>query len=121
MKNYFLGLIVLMSLMGCGTIMESSRKTATIRSNKPVKVVYDGVNEGTGKYINVLVDNRSNDKILTVEDPETGEKRTVILDYEFNTWLWANILIDFGIISIPIDLINGSHKKLGKADYYIEY
>ena len=119
-KMMLIGLLTL-AFTSCGTVMESSRKTVNIRVNKKARVMYDGELVGNGKYTSVSVENRSNDKMLTVEDVDTGEVRNVNLDYEFNTWMLLDPLLDWGIISIPVDLINGSHKRLNRRNYYIEF
>ncbi len=119
-KMMLIGLLTL-AFTSCGTVMEPSRKTVNIRVNKKARVMYDGELVGNGKYTSVSVENRSNDKMLTVEDVDTGEVRNVNLDYEFNTWMLLDPLLDWGIISIPVDLINGSHKRLNRRNYYIEF
>ena len=110
-----------MVFTSCGTMMEPSRKTINITVNKKAKVRYDGELVGNGKYSSVFVENRRNDKMLSVEDLDTGEVRNVSLDYEFNTWVLWDPFIDWGIISIPVDLINGSYKRLGRRSYYVQF
>ncbi len=123
MKKVITGIMLLTFLGGCGTIMEPKKKTVNISSTHKAKILYDGEVKGNGKYVSLDVFNRSKgqNRQITVTSLETGEVRTIQPKYAGNGWLFADFLIDFGIISIPIDLINGSYKKLDQQNYYVEF
>lgn len=123
MKKIMAGAMLLTLLTGCGTVMESHRKPVNVTSNHRAKVEYDGFVEGTGKHVYVNASNRSKgqSKQIVATSLKTGEVRIIQPTYTGNGWILANLFIDAGILSIPIDLINGSHKKLDRQNYYIEF
>lgn len=121
-KVLALGIMATM-ITGCGTIMESSRKTVTITTDT-VSNAYleDGTYLGQGRTFNTQMDNRSgrkNDIIILKEVGNEDNQYLLRMDREINRWGFWNFAIDFGIISYPIDLISGSHKRLARTHYSV--
>ena len=116
-------IISIIALTGCATIMEPKNKMVTLQSNHKMKVRYDDELVGSGKFVSFDALNRSKgqNKLILAESLETGETRPIKPSYSMNNWLFADFLIDWGIISIPTDLLSGGYKKLDKTTYYIEF
>lgn len=103
-------LVGIMMLQGCCTIMSGNTQRVTVSSTPTgVKVRTD-----TGVTITTpgsIILSRKESHVLVAELPgyESQQKN---IKKEWNGWLWADLLLDFGIISWPIDFGTGAAYKL---------
>ncbi len=124
-RNIFrmLLILILIAFTGCATIMEPKKKTVAVQSNQKMKVRYDNELVGSGKFVSFQALNRADgrNKMIVAESIETGEIRSITPTYTTNGWIFADILLDWGIISIPTDLVSGGYKRIDQTNYYIEF
>jgi len=102
--------LVMLTGSGCCSIISGNKQKIPISSNPPgAKVTADNgtsiVTPGT------LTLSTKIPHTLVAEYPG-HEKQQQKLVKKLNNWIFLNILIDFGIISIPIDLISGAANEL---------
>lgn len=110
-------LITATTLSGCAGIMSSGSDRVTINTGTAdAKIYVDGKYQGEGRLRTDL--ERGDTYEIRIEKEgcatlytETGDK--------LDNWFWANILIDWGIFSMPIDLISGNAWKADRSEYIL--
>ena len=131
MKNLITKLIVTLLLLGfasCASLTTTKTKTVYIKSNKEVKVLYNGEFVGQGKFVPFQAHNRMSDKLVTVIDVETNQERVFGLQYGVNADILANgawfafpVIGWIGLIGFIADFKTKSYVSLEEVDYYIEW
>ncbi|MEZ8944165.1 PEGA domain-containing protein [Vibrio sp. 10N.222.54.B12] len=117
MKKVLLTVMTGFALSGCAGIMSGGDDKLTVATTtSDAKIYVDGRYLGEGR-ISTQVKRGDNYEIRINKEgcatiyETTGDK--------LDGWFWANILIDWGIISMPVDLISGSAWKLDKEEYIL--
>lgn len=119
-KNTFtVAMFVITLLSGCSTITNGSTETIAFSSQEEdSKIFVDGKYYGKDQT-QVVVDRGEQH---TVVAQKKGCKPTTITtdyDFQFGKSLFLNFFIDFGLISIPTDLITGSAWKTQQPHYNV--
>jgi len=122
MGKKFLVLLTVFTLVGCGSIMEPSRKTVTIHSATPVKAYVDGNKFiGEGKIFTFNASNRSrrgDEYVLLKEIGNEDNVQTVYLEREYNSWANWNFLFVYGL-PYAVDYPTGGTGRLANLSYYM--
>ena len=116
MKIQAIALCAALALSGCASIIKGSEEQITVVSDKDVVIYVDGVKYGTESAIAKIKKGKTHTVTVKKEgceavSIETGEK--------FDMTSLLGILIDFGIISIPIDLMTGAAWKVEPTMYNV--
>ncbi|MDK9774692.1 hypothetical protein [Vibrio sp. B181a] len=109
-----IAIIAASSLSGCATIVQGTEDTMSVKVKDAVSRDIectlnsdDGVWYTEGTLGSVQVERGSSDMTIICEN-ETQEGSTAVeSDYQAG-WIIGNIFIDFGIVSVPMDLISGA-------------
>jgi hypothetical protein len=118
MKSLLIALPLILST-GCASIVNGSSQTTNIDTHgkgKDGDVVCKVTNcKGSWMAVpntSITVRRAGCDMQISCENEETGETGTATLVSEYKArFILPNILIDYGIISIPTDLITGAVYK----------
>lgn len=117
-KSLATGLVAAFTLTsGCSSIINGTTDTLSVRSsNKEAQIYVNGVPMGTEG--SVFTAKRGQDYILEAkaDNCQTG---TIQTTHSFDATSLLGILIDFGIFSIPIDLISGAAWKPSQSVYMV--
>lgn len=115
--NRYLLFIFTFLLSGCSAIINGKSESLTVRSADPEAILYvNGMK--VGKDSAVWSQQRGKTSIL--EAKKDGCATGVIhTDTNFDPTTLLGIFIDFGIVSIPVDAINGTMWKSDKQIYTI--
>lgn len=109
--------IPFISLIGCSAITNGSNETISFSSQEEgTKLYVDGAYRGKD-FTSITVDRGIEHTVVAKK--EGCKTTTLTTDYSFQ-WgksLFLNVLIDFGIISIPTDLLSGAAWKTDQANY----
>ena len=106
------------SLNGCSTIIHGTSDRVTITSTEgDAEIFVNGVRVGKGSGITAL--ERGEIHTIRVEKPGC-EAVTVQTDDSFDPTSLLGILIDFGVITIPVDLITGAAWKIEPRIYNVD-
>lgn len=117
MKKY-LGLVAIaFTLASCASIIKGTEQQINIVSEKGVEIYVDGVKTGTETAIARV--KKGNTHSITVKK-EGCESLTVETGESFDPTSLLGILIDFGIISIPVDLASGAAWKVEPTLYNVK-
>jgi hypothetical protein len=114
MKKIFIPLLVL-ACTGCASIIKGNNENITINSLETGTVIYvDGAARGKDSaFVNVKKGPLHNIRVEKEGcQPVTGETGK-----SFDATSLLGIFIDFGLISIPIDLISGAAWKVEPTTY----
>ncbi|WP_230432204.1 hypothetical protein [Plesiomonas shigelloides] len=108
-KHVIAALIPCFLITGCSSIIHGTSEKLTVNSAVPnTKIYVDGALVGNDGAM--FTAKRGED--YTIKAVKTGcESTTVMTSNTFDATSLLGILIDFGIISIPIDLISGAAWK----------
>jgi len=107
------------SLSGCCSIMCGNQQAVTISSDPPgAKVTADNGTTITTPGSIVLRTNETH--MLVAEYPGYASQQQKF-DKKLNNWIFANILIDFGIFSIPIDFMTGAANELHPKEVHFNF
>lgn len=116
MKNFLIAACLMLSLTSCASIIKGTEEQINIVSDEGVVIYVDGVKYGTegaiarikkGKTHSITVKKEGCDSV-TIETGETFDITSLL-----------GILIDFGIITIPIDLMTGAAWKVEPTMYNV--
>jgi len=113
----YLILCCMIPLGGCATIICGKHQTIPVSSDPPgARVTAD---DGTTITTPGQVTLRRGDKHTLVAEYPGMETQQINIDQRLNNWIWAGILLDFGIISIPTDFATGASNELtpGKVHF----
>lgn len=117
-KLFATGLVAAITLTsGCSSIINGTTDTLSVRSsNREAQIYINGVPMGTEG--SVFTAKRGENYILEAkaDDCQTG---TIQTTHTFDATSLLGILIDFGIFSIPIDLISGAAWKPSQSVYMV--
>lgn len=115
MKKNLIALAIVVSLSGCSGIMSGGEDTVTINAGSSNAEIYvDGIYQGKDR---IRIDlKRGRDYELKTQQ-DGCKDAYVVTESSLDNWFWANILIDWGIISMPIDLISGNAFGIDKSQY----
>lgn len=116
MKKYFSLTLVALVLASCASIIKGTEQQINIVSEKDVEIYVDGVKTGTETAIARV--KKGDVHSITVKK-EGCETLTVETGEAFDTTSLLGILIDFGIISIPVDLASGAAWKVEPTLYNV--
>lgn len=120
MKRGICGILVvsgLLFLSGCASIIKGSNDTIAVNSLEQDAVIYvDGAPRGKG---NISVDVKRGKPHELLVKKDGCQDITIQTTERFDPVTLLGILIDWGIVSIPIDLISGSAWKQDPATYTI--
>lgn len=106
-------------LSGCCTIMSGSTQRVKVSSEPSgAKVAADDGTTIVTPGAFTLV--RKETHTLVAELPGY-EPQTQQFVKKLNNWIFANILIDFGIISVPIDFLTGSADELHPKEVHFNF
>ncbi len=102
---------------GCSTVIKGTTDKITVNSLEPGTVIYvDGVKRGID---DALVEVERGDKhVIKVEKPGC-EPLIVETNEKFDATSLLGIFLDFGIISIPVDLATGAAWKQSPSMYTV--
>lgn len=116
-KTLTIAVISSMLLTGCAGIMSGGEDRLTIAtSTSDAKIYVDGRYLGDGRISTSI--NRGEPAELRIEKEGCATVYATTGD-KLDGWVFANILIDFGVVSIPIDLITGNAWKLDQSEYLL--
>lgn len=116
-KITFLALTAVLTCSGCATIIKGSSEKITVNSLEEGTVIY--VNGAPRGKDNVQIDVKKG-KPQTIKASKKGCQDVVVETTEsFDATSLLGILIDFGILSIPIDLISGAAWKPDPTTYTV--
>lgn len=105
------------TLTGCAGIMSGGSDRVTVASSEPGSRIYiDGQYIGIDRIRTDLDRGDDYEIKVTKKGCKTAYQTT---DTSLDGWIWANLLIDWGIISIPTDLISGNAFELEKSEYRV--
>lgn len=127
-------LFVILSCSGCCTVMSGTTQDIPVYSN-PAGAKIDVIQI---KYKGFWKSKREEIIISTVVTPETlvlkrgkswklvgrcdgYNSQSLELTRKFNEWRWANLLIDFGIITGTVDTISGAGFKFEPKTVYFDF
>jgi hypothetical protein len=120
MRKGVCGILILsglISLSGCASIIRGSNDTISVNSLEQDAVIYvDGAPRGKGS---IAVDVRRGKPHDLVVKKEGCQDIAIKTTDRFDSVTLLGILIDWGIVSIPVDLISGSAWKQDPATYTI--
>ncbi|MGL5013960.1 MAG: hypothetical protein ACRC6V_06675 [Bacteroidales bacterium] len=117
MKKILIALSATMAMTGCSTILNGSTENITIRSSDPSHEIYvDGVFSGKGttgfaaeRGTRYVIEAKAKDCAPGIVNTSNSFEPTTLL----------GIFIDFGLFSIPIDLISGAAFKPDQKTYFV--
>jgi len=114
---YMLSALLVFSSASCASIFSGGRDTITVNSMEPgTNIFVDGALRGKD---NASVDvKRGNKHVIRVEK-EGFQTITAETGESLDGLMFLGIFIDFGIISIPIDLISGAAWKADPTMYTV--
>lgn len=111
--------VVVIGLSGCCTIMSGSTQAVLVSSDPPGAKVT--VSNGTFIIApGSLTLKRSEIYILVAEYPGHETQQQTLIK-KLNNWVWLDPFIDFGIISIPIDVLTGSINELRPKEVHFNF
>lgn len=101
-----LTVLVLSSLFltGCASITNGSQQEVTIKTGKTTEIYIDGRYAGKGYSRKKLA--RDQTHVISLSLGEC--KRTITTEAQFNKMTLMGLLLDMGLISIPVDFMNGA-------------
>lgn len=118
MLHKFVGAILAASLTtGCATVIKGTNDDVSINSLEDGTIIY--VN-GAARGKDTAFVNLSKGKEYTIRAEKAGcQPVTATTGESFDPTSLLGILIDFGIITIPIDLISGAAWKIEPTTYTV--
>ena len=119
MKKVFLPALILAvaSLSGCASIIKGNSEKITVNSLEQDTVIWvDGSPRGKDA---VSVDIKKGNPVTIKASKQGCQDVSVQTTETFDATSLLGILIDFGIISIPIDLISGAAWKPSPTTYTV--
>jgi len=102
----FILALVLASLFltGCASITNGSQQEITVKTGKTTEIYIDGRYAGKGYSRKKLA--RDQTHVISLALGEC--KRTITTEARFNKMTLMGLLLDLGLVSIPVDFINGA-------------
>lgn len=119
MKKVFLPALILAvaSLSGCASIIKGNSEKITVNSLEQDTVIWvDGAPRGKDA---VSVDIKKGNPVTIKASKQGCQDVSVQTTESFDATSLLGILIDFGIITIPIDLISGAAWKPSPTTYTV--
>lgn len=115
--KFIFTILVFISLTGCASIINGSNDKLTVNSLEEGTVLYiDGVKRGRDDALAQVERGETH----TIKATKDGCEDVIIETSDsFDKISLLGILLDFGIISIPVDLISGSAWKLEPSIYTV--
>jgi uncharacterized protein YceK len=117
MSKIYIVLMLTMTICGsgCASILKGSNDTVSIHSIEPGTVIYvDGSARGRDS-VNVDL-RRGESHVIRVSKPGCHDVTVPTTD-SFDATSLLGIFIDFGIVSIPVDLVSGNAWKVSPRSY----
>jgi len=104
-------------LSGCSTVIKGTQDTITVNSlEKGTSIYIDGVQRG----VNDALAQVKKGKTHTIKVTKEGCQAVIIQTGEaFDATSLLGVLIDFGVITIPVDLISGAAWKVEPTIYTV--
>ncbi|MRI34844.1 hypothetical protein EOPP23_17850 [Endozoicomonas sp. OPT23] len=119
LKKYFItaALATSIFLTGCATTIKGTQDTVTINSLEKGTLIYvDGVKRGYDDAIAQV----KRGKVHTIKVTKDGCEDLIIETGEtFDSTSLLGIFIDFGLITIPVDMISGAAWKTSPTIYTV--
>ena len=118
MKLQFIAVLGLsLFASGCATIIKGQQDTLTVNSLEEGTAIYiDGVQRG----VNDAMAQVKKGNVHTIKVTKEGCQDVIIQTGEsFDATSLLGIFIDFGIISIPVDLVSGAAWKTDPTIYTV--
>jgi len=120
MKASILILVLfIMCCPGCATIISGNQQEISVTSSPPGATVTCA----NGNIINTpgTVTLSTKKVHMLIATYPNCEPQQVMLRKKLNNWLFCDILWDFGIITIPIDLISGAACELAPKNVHFSF
>lgn len=109
MKKLIVAALVTVGLSGCSSVINGTTDSIAVRSSNPsAKLYIDGVPYGTEGA--VFSAKRGRNYIIEAKS-EGCQTGTVVTDDKFDATTLLGVFVDFGIFTIPTDLISGAAWK----------
>ncbi len=102
---------------GCASIINGTNDSVTISAPADTSVYIDGQKTGTGDVTATL--KRGKTYVISAKK-EGCESQNLETSTSFDKASLLGILIDFGIISIPLDFVIGGARELDPKIYSVE-
>ena len=111
--------IFLLTLSGCSSITNGSLETITFSSEEiGTRLYVDGSYRGTD-FASITADRGNKHTVMAKREGCKPTTLTTDYSYQWGKSLFLNFLIDFGIFSVPIDLLSGSAWKTEQPNYIV--
>lgn len=108
---------VLASMTGCATVMKGSHDTVTVNSLEKGTTIYI---DGAPRGLDIAQAQVKRGKTSEIRAAKEGCKDVSVSTTEsFDAVVLLGILIDYGIITIPTDLISGNAWKVSPTAYTV--
>lgn len=116
-KTTLMAVAVLASLTGCASIIKGSHDTVTINSLEKGTTLYI---DGAPRGLDIAQAQVKRGKTAEIRAVKEGcQDVSVSTTDSFDAVTLLGILIDYGIISIPTDLISGNAWKVSPTSYTV--